>query len=148
MKDINNGYKSLDQSTTTFDYPIRRSQLDAQVFLMPSSFAELDMSPITSSSTAYGVYGSVLYPSERTLMEDGDGALVPEGHAQISGWGYSLRALISQTVRYLGIKEDIIDNSDERRAINWYSKQFGRIYVDKNGPMDRRLSKRLGSGER
>lgn len=124
---------------------------------MPSSFAGLDMSPSTSSSTAYGVYGNVLYPSERTLMEslvkvavddDGDGALVPEGHAQISGWGYSLRASISQTVRYLGVKEDIIDDSDEPRAIDWYSKRFGRIYVDKNGPMDRRLSKRLGSGER
>lgn len=120
---------------------------------MPSSFTRLDMSP--STSTAYDVYGNMLYPSEWILMEsllrvavdgDGYGALVPEGHAKISAWGYLTRAWISQMVEYLGFKENIIDDSDDTRAIDWYSKRFGRIYVDKNGPMDCRVSKHLVSG--
>lgn len=41
----------------------------------------------------------------------------------------------------------VIDNSDDSRAVTWYSKRFGRIYEKSNRPIDCRVSKRLGSGK-
>jgi hypothetical protein len=50
-------------------------------------------------------------------------------------------------VGYLALGTDIIENSDDRRAATWYSTTFGRIYEENHGAIDRRVTKRPGSGK-
>lgn len=74
-----------------------------------------------------------MYPSERTLVE----SLVKAAVAS------TLRAMhiprhrrLAQIVAisdggYLGFGVDILDDSDDLRAVEWYSRRLGRIYVGK-----------------
>lgn len=48
---------------------------------------------------------------------------------------------------YLEVNNDILDHCPNKQAVEWYSTKFGRIREAKFGPMDRRVSKRLGSGK-
>ena len=48
---------------------------------------------------------------------------------------------------YLEVNNDILDKCVDERAVEWYSANFGRIHEARFGPMDLRVSKRLGSGK-
>ncbi|GLI76978.1 hypothetical protein PoHVEF18_005260 [Penicillium ochrochloron] len=157
LEEIHSGYKSLDQSSRTFDYPAELPERKEQLFLIQNSFSHFNMtSAITSEimqPTEYDIYRNILYPLERALVEslvnfvlDEEG-LDSESLWRIMTWSELLRAWISIMVGYLTLDTDIIENSEDRRAATWYSMMFGRIYEEKNGPMDRRVTKRLGSGE-
>jgi hypothetical protein len=47
---------------------------------------------------------------------------------------------------YLEVDNDILDSCSNERAVKWFSVTYGRIHEEKFGPLDRRVSKRLGSG--
>lgn len=82
----------------------------------------------------------------KAAVDDKEG-FDPEGYIHSSTWGDLLKLWLSQMVGYLGIGVDILDDSDDLRAVEWYSRRFGRIYVGKNELMYRCISKRLGSGK-
>ncbi|GIK07626.1 hypothetical protein Aspvir_003292 [Aspergillus viridinutans] len=149
LQQINSGYKHLDGSSTTFNYPARCRERTEQVVLIPNSFAHLKLEPNTAGQFAdaahYDVFGNIWYPDEETLIESLVKAAIDEESLGHSIWGSLLEAWVSMMVGYLDIQNDIIDNSDDERAVAWYSKHFGRIYEENHGPMDRRITKRLGS---
>ncbi|KAF5861178.1 hypothetical protein ETB97_000552 [Aspergillus alliaceus] len=159
LEEINSGYRYLDRSSKTFDYPAHLPEREEQLVLMPNSFCRLgiDLSTISmwSKTTDCDVYGNMLYPSERILLESfvkaavDDDSLSSEGggYSDITSWGELLRSWVSMMVGYLGIGKDTIDFSSDKRAMDWYSRNFGRIYEEKNGPIDRRVTKRIGSGK-
>ena len=143
LADINEGYKSLDQSSTTFNYPDSHSERQEQVVLIRNSFAHIPWRrPDTVSH--YVEYGNLLYPLERPLIESFvRGVISDEKDDYCSSWGELLKAWISMMVGYLDIDNDILDLCEDERAVAWYSTNFGRKY----GEIDRRITKRLGSGK-
>jgi len=159
LTEINKGYRQLDLSSTTFNYPSRYSERKEQVLLIPNSFAHLPLGPVHSPSSArglgqtsltshYDVYGNLFYPLERALIESFvKAAIDDEKDANISSWGESLRAWISMMVAYLDVNNDILDMCEDERAVEWVSVLFGRAHEAVSGPMDRRITKRLGSGK-
>ncbi|KAJ5173531.1 uncharacterized protein N7500_001462 [Penicillium coprophilum] len=64
-----------------------------------------------------------------------------------SEWGESLRSWVSLMIGYLEVNNDILDICPDKQVVDWYSHNFGRIYEANFGPIDRRISKRLGSGK-
>ena len=80
VAEINKGYRRLDLSSTTFNYPSRYSGRTEQVVLIPNSFAHLPLEPVDSTSSVinrrqifptnhYDVYGNLFYPLEQALVE-------------------------------------------------------------------------------
>lgn len=157
LDQINEGYKRLDQSSITFNYPIHYPEREAELFLIPNSFAHLQMSDMTIPSNAtnqavstknYDVYGNLFYPHEQVLVESlVKVAIDEEEEVGYSSWGELLRAWVSMMAGYLEVNNDILDNCADERAVEWYSTNFGRIREAKFGPLDRRITKRLGSGK-
>ncbi|PGG95190.1 hypothetical protein AJ79_10203 [Helicocarpus griseus UAMH5409] len=88
-REINRGYKRLDSSCKTFDYPDHLLGRFAQVLLIPSSFARLpDFSAaagptrqgqsFASANVQYDTHGNILYPQQRTLHKSLVKAVVDE----------------------------------------------------------------------
>lgn len=50
-------------------------------------------------------------------------------------------------VRYLNIGNDILDTCEDQPAVEWFSAQIGRGHEAIFGPLDRHISKLLGSVE-
>ncbi|PWY88211.1 hypothetical protein BO70DRAFT_309759, partial [Aspergillus heteromorphus CBS 117.55] len=154
---INAGYKRLDHFSTTFDYPTQSHDRAEQLFLIRNSLFRLHVATARDERafvpTDYYAFDNVLYPRERTLIEGlvnaamDDESLHPKGYVKISSWGQLCRAWIAQMVGYLGLTNELLDHCVEERAITWYSENFGRVYEEKNGPVNRRISKRVGSGK-
>ncbi|RJE24583.1 hypothetical protein PHISCL_03061 [Aspergillus sclerotialis] len=96
----------------------------------------------------FTTYGNLHYPLEQTLVESFVKAAIDEesiiGH---SAWGESLKSWVSLMTGYLEVDNDALDHCPDRQAVEWYSHNFGRIHETKFGPIDRRVSKRLGSGK-
>ncbi|KAL4927478.1 uncharacterized protein BDV17DRAFT_292478 [Aspergillus undulatus] len=129
---MNSGYKRLDESTLTFDYPLRLTERDEQVVLIPSSFPHIEMHNLPSSqrfqSRDYDKYENLVFLSERLLLEslvrtamdaeewDDDGFLI------ITSLGEMLRSWISQMVGYLGLQTDILNGCSDERVVSWYSR--------------------------
>lgn len=159
VRQVNEGYKRVDISTRIFNYSdSRRADGKEQVILIPSSFANLpsdseldsiNLSQSTENANArYDTHGNIFYPLEQELLESLVKAAVDEEtHAGITLWAELLRSWISMMMGYLGLENDILDNCSDEKAVTWYSTHFGRIYEAKYGPMDRRVTKRLGSGK-
>ena len=158
IAEINEGYKSLDLSSTTFSYPTSCSDTESQLFLIPNSFAHLPIKPIDSTSSAtgtrptlltshYNVYQNLFYPLEPALVESlVKAAIDEEKNTDISTWGETLKAWIAMMAGYLDVNNDILDMCEDVDAVEWFSFHFGRKYEAVSGPLDRRISKRLGSG--
>ncbi|KAI9668754.1 MAG: hypothetical protein M1831_000823 [Alyxoria varia] len=157
---LNEGYKNLDRSSTTFKYPSRLSGPQEQVVLIPNSFAHLPVWPFKSTlnpetsqaafaESHYNIYGNLAYPLEQALTESFVKAAVDEGTdtSDISHWGELLRSWISMMVGYLEVENNVLDGCDDTRAVEWFSVNFGRKREAIHGPFDRRVSKRLGSGK-
>ncbi|KAF7125441.1 hypothetical protein CNMCM5793_001619 [Aspergillus hiratsukae] len=131
LREINSNFKHLDASSTTFNYPAD--------CLEPGPFAD---------AAHYDVFGNIWYPHEGILIEGlVKVAVDEESSGRSTIWGSSPEAWVSMMVGYLDIQNDIIDDSDDERAVAWYSQHFGRIHEEKHGPMDRRVMKRLRPGK-
>lgn len=50
-------------------------------------------------------------------------------------------------VGYLDVNHNILDMCEDEQAVEWFSAHFGRKREAVSGPMDRRITKRLGSGK-
>jgi hypothetical protein len=153
LKQINEGYKHLDQSCATFNYPNHYSEREAQVFLISNSFAHLPLSDKTPDGMSritkhYDVYGNLFYSREQALVESFVGAAIDEDkEVGYSSWGELLRSWISMMAGYLEVNNDILDSCADERVVEWYSTNFGRIHEARFRPLDRRITKRLGSGK-
>ncbi|EEH09396.1 conserved hypothetical protein [Histoplasma capsulatum G186AR] len=132
LEEINAGYKRLDYSCAVFDYPQGDpAEKGLQMYLFPNSFAHIPLEDILHSSNniaypattkQFDIYKNLCYPLERALVESFVKAVIDEEtESGYSAW--------------------------DKQAVEWYSINFGRIHEAKFGPMDRRISKRLGSGK-
>lgn len=155
LREIHSGYRSFDRASQTFNYPTQLPERTEQVFLIPNSFSHLTWDTAVTSPDVqpneYDMYGNVLYPRERVLLEsfvkavlDEEG-LDGESLLNVTSWSELLRSWISMMVGYLGIDNDVIEKFGDLRAAAWYSSHFGQLYESKNGPIDRRITKRVGS---
>jgi hypothetical protein len=141
------------QSTTWFNYPALYNCTD-QVVLVLSSYAHLSVSTVTPIASArtlavheYNVYSNLFYPLERTLLESFVKVILRDGDGTTTSlWGYSLRASIAHMVGYLEVNNDAVDEYPDKEVVEWFSHHFGRKYELKFGSLDRRISKRFGSG--
>lgn len=159
LAEINAGYRSLDLSSTTFNYPSRFSLEGTQLVLISNSFAHLPLRPIHSTSSAtgprpllptshYNVYKNLFYPVEQALVESFvKAALDEEKDNDISPWAELLRAWIAMMGGYLEVNNDVLDMCEDEQAVEWFSVHFGRKHEVAYGPWDRRITKRLGSGK-
>ncbi|EER43831.1 conserved hypothetical protein [Histoplasma capsulatum H143] len=143
LEEINAGYKRLDCSCAVFDYPQGDpAEKGLQMYLFPNSFTHIPLEDNLHSSNniaypatteQFDIYKSLCYPLERALVESFVKAVIDEetesGH---SAWE---------------VNNDILDHCSDKQAVEWYSTNFDRIHEAKFGPMDRRISKRLGSGK-
>jgi hypothetical protein len=106
------------------------------------------VTPIASANTLtthkYDVYGHLFYPLERTLLESFIKVTLRDGDG--SYWEESLRAWIAHLVGYLEVNNNAVDEYPDKEVVEWFSHHFGRKHELKFGPLDRRISKRLGSG--
>lgn len=147
LEAINDGYKDLDQFSTTFNYPLSSPEKREQVILIPNSLARLPLEPAYSTNQ-YDKYNNILYPLEWALIESFvKVALNDEKENDITLWGEALRSWIAMTVGYLDIGNNILDACEDQPAVEWFSAQFGRGHEATFGPFDRRITKRLGSGK-
>lgn len=158
LEEINAGYKRLDRFCAVFNYPHGDpAEKDLQVYVIPGSFAHLppeDCSRFTkevrdtTSAEGFEIYGNLHYPLEGALVESFVKAGIDEEKdTSFSAWDESLRSWISLMVGYLEVDNDILDNCQDKRAVEWYSCNFGRIHEANFGPINRCVSKRLGSGK-
>ncbi|PYI08428.1 hypothetical protein BO78DRAFT_428253 [Aspergillus sclerotiicarbonarius CBS 121057] len=134
IEKFNAGYRRLDQSTKTFEYPAHLPERTERVVLIPNSFSHLKLQtrPLVESFV-------------KAALDDE--SIDENGFLDITSWGDMLRSWLSMMAGYLGIENDILDDCDDERAVAWYSKNFGRVREETYGPLDRRISKRLGSGK-
>ncbi|KAJ9201244.1 hypothetical protein DTO021D3_6150 [Paecilomyces variotii] len=157
LEEINAGYNRLDRSCAVFNYPDGDpAEKSLQLYLFPNSFAHLFQEDTLPSSSKrrelapterYKTYGNLHYPLEGALVESFvKSAIDEETETAFSAWGETLRSWISLMTGYLEVDNDVLDNCPDGQAVEWYSHNFGRIREANFGPIDRRISKRLGSG--
>ncbi|KAB8229426.1 uncharacterized protein BDW43DRAFT_288320 [Aspergillus alliaceus] len=157
LEEINAGYSRLDQSCAVFNYPHGDlAEKSLQLFLFPNSFAHVSQEDISrplseikdaASTKRYKIHGNLCYPLEQALVESFvKAAIDEEKETGFSAWGESLRSWISLMTGYLEVDNDVLDHCPDKQAVEWYSHNFGRIHEADFGPIDRRISKRLGSG--
>ncbi|GKZ24618.1 hypothetical protein AbraIFM66951_012022 [Aspergillus brasiliensis] len=157
MEEINAGYKRVDRYSTVLDYPQDDPEHKGmQLYLFPDSFAHIFPDSRnasialggTASTNRFHTYGNLHYPLEPVLVESFvKAAIDEEAEMEFSTWAAILACWVSQMSGYLEVNNDILDHCEDEKAVEWYSVNFGRIYEAKNGPRDRRISKRLGSGK-
>jgi len=157
MEEINAGYKRFDRSCAIFDYPHGKPEKKGlQLYVIPNSFAHIFQEDIPRPSTEIGdtgptrfeTYGNLHYPLEQSLVESFvKAAIDEETDTGFSAWGETLRAWVSLMTGYLEVDNDILDHCPDKQAVEWYSHNFGRVHEANFGPIDRRISKCLGSGK-
>ncbi|OAX80722.1 hypothetical protein ACJ72_04943 [Emergomyces africanus] len=158
LEEINAGYKRLDCSCAVFDYPRGDpAEKDFQMYLFPNSFTHIPLGDIlhpvnnlayAATTKQFDIYNNLYYPLEQALVESFVKTAIDEETASgYSAWGESLSSWISMMTGYLEVNNDALDHCSDKQAVEWYSTNFGRIREAKFGPMDRRISKRLGSGK-
>lgn len=115
VDEINAGYKCLDMSSATFNYPNRRLKYEEQVVLVPNYFAHVPLRNITGpcgssrqieASNNYDIYGNLFYPHEQTLVDSVVSAAIDDEDTGISSGGMALRSWISLMVWYLDVNND------------------------------------------
>ncbi|PYI18064.1 hypothetical protein BO99DRAFT_461561 [Aspergillus violaceofuscus CBS 115571] len=165
LAEINAGYQRLDRSCAVSDYPDDDpAEQGMQGYLFPNSFAhafDCQIAPenetrapeaaaaAAAAAPRYESYGNLHYALERALVESLVRAAVEEEsetEAGFSRWGLSRRSCVAMMHGYLEVDNDALDDCADARVVDWYSRHFGRIREARFGPIDRRISKRLGSG--
>lgn len=147
IDEINEGYRRLDEATTTFDFPENLS-IQEQLTLIPNSFVHLPSVKDSSYHQEYVSFDNLWYPCERALVSSFVQTIIDdEDINKYSRWIDTLRSWIAYMVNYLEVNNDIFDDWEfvDSRAEEWYSIAFGRAREEKHGPWDRRISKRIGS---
>lgn len=158
LEDINAGYKRLDRFCAVLDYPLGDpTEKTMQVYIIPNSFAHIFQEDVpccstgkgdTAPTTRFHIYGSLYYLLEQALVESFVKAAIDEEiDGGLSAWSESLRSWISPMMGYLEVNNDILDLCPDKQAVEWYSRNFGRIHEANFGPINRQISKRLGSGK-
>ncbi|KKZ65626.1 hypothetical protein EMCG_08533 [[Emmonsia] crescens] len=158
LEEINAPYKRLDRSCAVFDYPHGDpAEKSLQVYLFPNSFTHLSLEDIsrpsnkigyTATTEQFDIYNNLHYPLEQALVESFvKTAIDEERDTGFSTWGETLRSWVSLMTGYLEVNNDVLDHCLDKQAVEWYSTNFGRIREANFGPIDRRISKRLGSGK-
>ncbi|PYH45592.1 uncharacterized protein BP01DRAFT_415818 [Aspergillus saccharolyticus JOP 1030-1] len=158
LEEINAGYERLDRSCAVFDYPNGEpTEKGLQVYLFPNMFAHSFQDdfprPLTEAKDGaprkrFEIYGNLCYPLEQTLLESFVKAAIDEETEKgFSAWGELLRSWVSMMTGYLEVDNDALDHCPDQTAVEWYSHNFGRIHEANCGPIDRRVTKRLGSGK-
>lgn len=157
LDEINKGYERLDRYCMSFQFPPHLPFSGDQIFLIPNSFAHLQLDNLGMTSNPlsqraqpkqYEVYGNLFYPLEAVLVESFvKGVIHDIEEVGYSSWQLLLNAWISMMRGYLEVNNDILDNCADERAVEWYSTHFGRIHEAQYGGWDLRVSKRLGSGK-
>jgi hypothetical protein len=157
LEEVKKEFQRLDRSTITFEYPINHHLAGSvRLTLAPNSFANLpipdmtgDVKQSTASTKGYDIYGNICQPLEEALVESFVKCVVDDKNdenAEFSGWGDRLSTWVAMMCGYLEVNNDILDSCRDERAVEWFSVNYGRIHEEKFGPLDRRVSKRLGSG--
>ncbi|CAG7964157.1 unnamed protein product [Penicillium nalgiovense] len=157
LEEVKEEFQRLDRSTTTFEYPTNHHLAGSvKLTLAPNSFANLpvpdatgDVKQSTVSTKGYDMYRNVCHPLEEALVESFVKCVVDDKNdenAEFSGWGDRLSTWVAMMCGYLEVNNDILDSCRDERAVEWFSVNYGRIHEEKFGPLDRRVSKRLGSG--
>ncbi|PGH28095.1 hypothetical protein AJ80_00353 [Polytolypa hystricis UAMH7299] len=152
IHEINDGYKHIDQSTTTFNYPDDPEEAKRQVTLIPSSVAHLSI-PLNLHLSKFPGYDrhelNLFFPLEPQLLESFIKSVIDDDdrqeHGTVSLWGGMLRTWIAHMRGYLEIDNDAVDGCADKRVTEWFSVHFGRKHEAEFGPWDLRVSKRLGS---
>ncbi|KAI2719861.1 hypothetical protein CBS147318_3167 [Penicillium roqueforti] len=156
IEEVAKEYQRLDNSTITFEYPPNHDLSGSlQLTLAPNSFTNLQVPDMTGnvqqdpvSTTGYDVYGNICHPLEEALVESYVRSVIDDENDQneFSGWGDRLSTWVAMMCGYLEVNNDILDRCSDKRAVEWFSVTYGRIHEERFGPLDRRVSKRLGSG--
>ncbi|RAH73950.1 uncharacterized protein BO66DRAFT_459671 [Aspergillus aculeatinus CBS 121060] len=153
---INAGYHRVDRSCAVFDYrdddPSDKA-MQLYLYLFPNLFAHVfdgwrwQEAPRHETAQRYESYGNLHYALERALVGSLVRAAVEEESATgFSAWGEDLRSCVAMMNGYLEVDNDALDYCADEQVVDWYSRNFGRIREARFGPMDHRVSKRLGSG--
>ncbi|KAJ5922866.1 hypothetical protein N7516_010569 [Penicillium verrucosum] len=157
IEEVEREYRRLDNSTISFQYPINHYLAgDIQLTVAPNSFANIpipdmisDVTQSTLSTNGYNINGNICQPLEEPLVESFVRSIIDDendDNAEFSGWGDRLSTWVAMMCGYLEVNNDILDKCSDERAVKWFSVTYGRIHEEKFGPLDRRISKRLGSG--
>lgn len=121
LEAINAGYKRLDNSCVTLDYPHGDpAEIGLQVYVFPDSFAHIfpedglqssnQIRETTASIQRFQTYGNLHFPLEQALVESFvKAAIDEETSTEVSAWGQSLRSWVSLMVGYLDVDNDILD---------------------------------------
>ena len=157
LREVYAGYANLDRTTTTFTYPAHYNRGRVQMVLLPASYAHLSPStspgpaaaePFTTLNSQYDHYENLHYPLERVLLESFIQVVLHEPDIKgINLWAETLKVWVGTIHGYLDVENDAVDDCADDAVRDWYSRNFGREREAKFGPMDRRISKRLGSGK-
>ena len=155
LRELHAQYARLDRATTTFDYPPHYNRASLQLVLIPASYAHLSASPALkavaagpapSLTGAYNVHENVHYPLERVLLESFIRVLLDErDETRLNRWVGTLKVWISHMYGYLDLENDAVDDCPDDAVRDWFSQNWGRGHEARFGPMDRRVTKRLGS---
>lgn len=140
----------LDDAARIFAYP--ETDNKQLVFLLPNSFAclPLDSKGRTEGHLSHEVdfisNGNIYHPLERALVESFVKCALLLENTEQTRWGASLMVSVWVMIRYLDIENDILDTCTDTKAVEFFSKHFGREHDAEFGPKDLRIQKRLGSG--
>ncbi|KAJ5807390.1 hypothetical protein N7447_010846 [Penicillium robsamsonii] len=157
IEEVKREYQRLDNSTTTFEYPLNHHLAGSlRLTLAPNSFANLSIPDVIGdikqnnvSTKGYDIYRSICHPLEEALVESFVKCVIDDQNdenAEFSGWGDRLSTWVAMMCAYLEVNNDILDSCADERAVKWFSVTYGRIHEERFGPLDRRVSNRLGSG--
>jgi hypothetical protein len=80
------------------------------------------------------VYDNIFHPLEQALVESYvKAALGDEKDNNLTLLGNLLGSWILMMAGYLNVNNDILDNCEDHRAVEWYSVHFGRVRDAKYG---------------
>ena len=157
VREINLEYAALDRATTTLEYP-ESFKHRVQLVLMPASYTWLSaapaLNPLQSSIATqsalrdYDVYKNIHHPHERVLLESFIHVILAAENKplEINEWLETLNCWVGTIHAFLDIDNDVLDDCPDNAVREWFSEKWGRGREAKYGPMDRRITKRLGSG--
>lgn len=157
IREINLEFAALDRATTTLEYPEPVKRRGVQLVLMPASYTWLSASPALnpvkssiptqSALSDYDVFENIRYPHERVLLESFIHVILAEKKPmEVNEWMETLGSWVGTIHAFLDVENDALDACPDVAVREYFSEKWGRGREAKYGPLDRRITKRLGSG--